>query len=295
MRRLLGLFVVLAGVTAAQSGDAGWAATVQSQYRVVPNITYQTASNFETKLAVYAPRNVEGPRPTLVYIHGGGWVGGSKESVVLQLLPFLNMGMTVVNVEYRLGGVALAPAAVADCRCALRWVYSHAKEYGFDLQKLVLSGGSAGGHLALTTGMLDPSWGFDYACPQGQPEMKIPVAAIVNFYGITDVADLLEGPNQKNYAVRWLGYLENRKELAGRLSPLSYVRPGLPPVLTIHGDADPTVPYQHAIMLHKALDAKKVPNELLTIPGGKHGNFSAPEYSTIDKAIRVFLKKHGIL
>lgn len=84
-------------------------------------------------------------------IHGGGWVAGTKEQGVLYLVPFLQMGFSVVNVEYRLGKVSLAPAAVEDCLCALHWIGRHAKQYSFDLSKVVVTGGSAGGHPALTT------------------------------------------------------------------------------------------------------------------------------------------------
>jgi acetyl esterase/lipase len=228
----------------------------------------------------------------VIYVHGGGWVGGTKEGVALRLLPYLQLGMAVVNVEYRLARVSLAPAAVEDCRCALQWVIRNAKEYGFDTERLVVTGGSAGGHLALMTGMLDPEAGLDNSCPGGE---TLKVAAIVNFYGITDVADLLEGPHRQNYAVTWLGSMPDRVAVARRASPLTYVRAGLPPILTIHGDADTTVPYEHGVRLHKALEAKKVPNELVTIPGGKHGGFGDEEMLRIDRAIRAFLKKHGVL
>ena len=93
-----------------------------------------------------------GPRPTLIYIHGGGWVGGTKESSVLNVLPYMKHGMAVVNVEYRLAATSLAPAAVADCRCALRWVIANAEEHGFDTEKIVVTGHSAGGHLSLDDG-----------------------------------------------------------------------------------------------------------------------------------------------
>jgi acetyl esterase/lipase len=142
------------------------------------------------------------------------------------------------------------------------------------MNKLVVTGNSAGGHLALTTGMLPASAGLERECP-GNEELK--VAAIVNWYGITDVGDLLDGPNMKTYAVTWLSSLTNRYEIAKRVSPLEYVRAGLPPILTIHGDADPTVPYSHGTRLHEALTKAGVPNQLLTIPGGKHGGFTREE------------------
>jgi acetyl esterase/lipase len=287
---------LLLSMTPAPAADGAaamdWAAVIGNEYRVLPNITYQVANQFEAKLDVYLPRNGGKPAPTLVYIHGGGWTGGTKESVVLRLLPYMKLGMAVVNVEYRLARVSLAPAAVADCRCALRWVIEHAEEHGFDASRIVVTGGSAGGHLSLMTGMLDPAAGLDNECPGDKP---LKVAAIVNFYGITDVNDLLSGPNQKRYAVTWLGSLGNAQEVAKRVSPLTYVRKGLPPILTIHGDADPTVPYQHAVRLRQALDKAGVPNELLTIPGGKHGGFTNEETLKIQKTIDEFLSKHGIL
>jgi acetyl esterase/lipase len=289
------LLIALAALAARDlraqlSPTALWAAHGENEYQMLPNITYLTANNYEAKLDIYKRKDVSGLQPTLIWIHGGGWVGRTKESQITSFLPWLEMGWNVVNVEYRLGRVSLAPAAVEDCLCALRFVATHAKTYGIDVTKLVVSGGSAGGHLSLTTGMIPESAGLDRECP-GVPLPK--VAAIVNFYGITDVADLLDGPNRKSYAVAWLGSLPNREEIAHRVSPLPYVRPDLPPILTIHGDADPTVPYNHAVRLQEALTKAGVPNQLLTIPGGKHGNFNPDERTKIFITIREFLGKHG--
>jgi acetyl esterase/lipase len=113
---------------------------------------------------------------------------------MLAFLPYLETGWSVVNVEYRLARVSLAPAAVEDCRCALRWVIRNAKQYNFDTNKIVVTGHSAGGHLALTTGILPASAGLDRQCP-GNEELK--VAAIVNWFGITDVVDLLDGATSR--------------------------------------------------------------------------------------------------
>ena len=284
--------VILAVSISAQAQlteTAAWASTLR--YRIVPNVTYITANNFDAKLDIYTPQGVAAPVPTLIYIHGGGWVGGNKEGAILNILPYLEMGWAVVNVQYRLARISLAPAAVEDCRCALRWVIRNAKEYNFDVNKLVVSGHSAGGHLSLTTGMLPASAGLDREC-YGTEDLK--VAAIINWFGITDVNDLLEGPNLKSYAVQWLSSLPNREDVAKRVSPIHYVRAGLPPILTIHGDADPTVPYAHGVKLHEALTKAGVPNQLLTIPGGKHGGFTKQESLKIFAAIQEFLKKQGI-
>jgi acetyl esterase/lipase len=206
-------------------------------------------------------------------------------------MPWFEMGWNVVNIEYRLARISLAPAAVEDCLCALRFIAAQAKTYAIDTSRLVVSGDSAGGHLALTTGMIPESAGLDRQCP-GAPLPK--VAAIIDWYGITDVADLLEGPNRKTYAVQWLGSLPNREEIAGRVSPLTYVTSGLPPILSIQGDADPTVPYSHSVRLQEALDKVGVAHQLVTIPGGKHGNFTPEERTTIYVAIHQFLAGNGL-
>ena len=269
MRKLMLLFALTLIASAAVAQDSTLASVVriENEFRIVPNLTYITASNYEAKLDLYVTRTPDKALPTLIWIHGGGWTGGTKEAAG-GIRAYLAMGLNVVNVEYRLARIAPAPAAVEDCRCALRWVIQHAKDYGIDANRIVLSGDSAGGHLAMTTGMLPASAGLDRQCP-GPDNLK--VAAIVNWYGISDVNELLDGPNMKPYAVTWLGSAPNREEIAKRVSPLSYVRAGLPPVLTIHGDADPTVPYTQSVRLHKALSDVGVPNELMTMPGGKHG------------------------
>ena len=296
MKKLLIAALVLASssMLAAQDSPLAWAARMENAYRIVPNVTYLTASNWEAKLDLFVTRTPDKPQPTIIFIHGGGWTGGTKEGRDLAILPYLDMGMNVVNVDYRLARVAQAPAAVEDCRCALRWVIQNAKQYGVDVNRIVVAGESAGGHLALTTALLPASAGLDRQCP-GPDNLK--VAAVVNWYGISDVNELLDGPNMKTYAVTWLGSVTDREQIAKRVSPLTYVRAGLPPVFTIHGDADPTVPYTQSVRLHKALADAGVANELMTIPGGKHG-FDCCNLAQRTNAytkIREFLTRHHVL
>lgn len=294
------IIAALSPVALAQS-TASFVAELQAKYRVIPNITYLTAENYQVKLDIYQSRDNSAPQPTLMFFHGGGWVQGTKESSVFSLMPYFEMGWNVVNVEYRMAAVALAPAAVEDGICALRWVTENAKRYNIDTTRIVTSGGSAGGHLALTTAMIPSSAGLDGHCPGGKagnvywgPE-ELKVAAVVNWYGVSDVADVMEGPNRRIFGATWLGGLENRKEIARRVSPLTYVRPGVPPVISIQGDADGTVPYTHSVRLHAALEKAGVPNKLLTVPGGGHGNFKASEYPALYSEIRDFLTKHGLM
>jgi acetyl esterase/lipase len=285
-----------------QTNTDRWLDYAPAEYDIVPNVIYGKASNVELKLDLYLPKNRSRPVPTLILFHGGGWVDGQKERNVLYLLPYLELGWSAINVEYRTGHQALAPAAVEDTRCALRWITNHAREYSLDATKFVLTGTSAGGHLSLITGMLPPNNVFDRQCmveggarwgTSAVPELK--VAAIVNWFGIGDVADLLEGPNARNYAREWFGSLSNAEQLAKQLSPVNHVRPGLPPIITIHGEKDDVAPYSHAVRLHSQLEKAGVPNQLITIRDRKHGGFSREEMVHSYTKIREFLRKQGLL
>jgi acetyl esterase/lipase len=284
------LCLLALGADAQTSQPAGWTQTIAEQYVIIPDVTYLTVNNNPLHLDIYKPRQPRGLTPTVVYFHGGGWVRRDKDEATLRLLPYLEMGWAVVNVDYRLASAALAPAAVEDCRCALRWVAQNAATYGFDTGKIVLVGHSAGGHLALMAGMAPPSAGLDEEC-SGEP---VRVAAIVNWFGITDVGDLLSGKNQRDYAVAWLGSQKDRRKIARRVSPLTYVRAGLPPVISVHADKDPTVPYSQAVRLHRALTKAGVPNQLVTVHGEKHGRYAPEDDLAAYRAVQVFLAKYGL-
>jgi len=257
MRNLI-LAILTALPALAQTSSTDWAVHAANQYRVISDVTYLTASNVELKLDVYQRADVATPQPTVIHMHGGFWVAGTKEGSIMALMPWFEMGWNVVNVEYRLGRQALAPAAVEDCMCALRFVNNQAKTYNIDPTRLVVTGESAGGHLALSLGMIPESAGLDLEC--AGTHLPRP-AAVINWYGITDVADVIDGPHRANNAAQWMGGMPNKMEIARRVSPLTYVRAGLPPILTIHGDADMTVPYQEAVRLHAALTKAGTPNQ----------------------------------
>ncbi len=292
-------FVLPPHADAQLSDTQAFLADIAGQYRIVPNVVYHEANNHENTLDLYLPTNASGPTPVLLMIHGGGWVAGTKEGQSLRLLPYLEMGWAVVNVSYRLVQVSRAPAAVEDCLCALQWIAQNADQYNFDLSKIVTTGNSAGGHLALTTALIPASAGLNNQCaqrnfsgPTGTP--SVPVAAVINWYGITDVQDLTRGKNTKGYAVEWMGNLINRRDIARLVSPLSHVSAETPPILTIHGDADAIVPHSHATRLHTALDGAGIPNALHTVPGGGHGGFNTNETIAIYEAIYRFLDRHDL-
>lgn len=306
LRRLGALCLALSALIPnafAQGADDGFrnAVLLARGHYVNANQTYHVASGRELKLDLYLPAGARTAVPVVMMIHGGGWVLGTRESNSLNVLPYLQMGYAVVNIEYRLAKSAPAPAAVEDTLCALQWIGRNAQRYKFDVNKVVVSGDSAGGHLALATGMLPSDSPFTNQCASAEPTWSGPykntapkVAAVINWFGITDVADMLQGPNIRSYAVSWFGAMPERMELARKLSPVAYARADGPAVLTIHGDADPLVPHAHAVRLHKELDKAGAKNQLLTIKGGGHGGFSAEQQVQAFETIRTFLRGLGM-
>jgi dipeptidyl aminopeptidase/acylaminoacyl peptidase len=145
-------------------------------------------------------------------------------------------------------------------------------------------GGSAGGHLALMAAMTPASADLG-------PVTKI--AAVIDFFGIADVADQLTGTGERPYSVAWIPEQPDRIALARRLSPIAYVRKGLPPILVLHGDADATVPYDQSVELVKALKSAGDDAELITVPGGGHG-FKPAEMEKLWPRIFQWLKKRKI-
>lgn len=284
MNKLASVVLLLAGILAAQAPPVP-APAVPEWVKAEYNIPYDQYK--ETVLDLLQPgADWKGKRPGVIVTHGGGWTGGTKESAFQRYcLPYLEKGFVVANVEYRLAKAATAPAAVNDVLRAAQWFFRNAKKYNVDTKRVIVTGGSAGGHLALMVGMTPRSAKLG-------PRAK--VAAVVNVVGITDVADQLSGPNRRNYAVTWVPEQPGRLELARRVSPMTYVRAGLPPILTVHGDADQTVPYEHGTKLTKALKDKGVDAQLITVPGGKHG-FPAETWNEIHPQIFAWLKSQGIL
>jgi acetyl esterase/lipase len=255
------------------------------------DIVYRQIGGQDLKLDVYEQPDGK-PAPVVVYWHGGAWWKGERPATYGSFRALLGMGFSVVSVDYRLTDVALAPAAVEDVRCSLAWVKRNAGEYHFDISRIVAYGTSAGGHLALMAGFLAPKNGID------PPECgEVPqVAAIMDYYGIPDVkAVITSGIPLAKSTLRWLGDGPDTLARADRMSPVTYLRPGLPAVFIAHGDADPTVPYQQSVDLRKSLESLHVPVEMVTVPGGVHGQFSPDQTLIINQALEKFFVDRRII
>jgi acetyl esterase/lipase len=257
------------------------------------DVVYARAAERPLTLDVYRPEHAAGPSPVLLFFHGGGWVMGSKHDALPEvyagpayggdrrwpsMLPYLERGLAVVSLDYRLAAEATAPAAVEDCRRGLEWIATRGAEHGLDAARVVTIGASAGGHLALMV-----------AFGPGH------VLGAIDLYGITDVAPLLAPPTERSWATEWIGSAPGREARARSVSPLSLVRPGLPPVLIVHSDVDDVVPYAQAERLAHALEAAGVQVELITFPGAAHGFFTPAERERLDATVTRFLGRLGLL
>ena len=250
------------------------------------NIAYSTYPETKLDLLMPAGWNSKGKYCGVIAIHGGGWINGTKErSVNTLVLPWLAQGCVVANVEYRLAKAAVAPAAVEDVLKAAEWVRRNAGRWRIDDDRIIVTGGSAGGHLALMVGLASKSARLG-------PQAK--VAAVVNFYGITDVEDQVDGPNMRKYAATWVPPSPERAEIARRVSPIEYVRKDAPAILTIHGTADPTVPYEHGVRLTKALRDAGADAELISVPEGKHG-FPKEQLDKIYTQVFDFARRRNLI
>jgi acetyl esterase/lipase len=255
-------------------------------YSAQLNVVYTKVADWEGKMDLYLPPATGKPSPVIINIHGGGWSKGVKESQG-GFSPFFKIGFAVANIEYRMTPQAKAPAAIQDTRCALIYLINNAKALNIDVNKIVIMGGSAGGHLALMGGLLANDNRFDNNCAGKQ---KVKVAAIIDKWGITDVWDWAYGPRIKSKsAVNWLGDKSKDSVFAASVSPMSYVSRNSPPVLIVHGDADPTVPYEQSVALHEKLKASGVTTKFITVEGGLHGKFTKEKNAELSQAYVEFI------
>lgn len=250
------------------------------------NTVYKQVNGWDGKMDLYLPAKEKGRSPVIINIHGGGWNKGSKESQT-GFNTFFKRGYAVANIAYRLVQVAPAPAAIEDVRCALIYLIKNADELNIDVNKIIIMGGSAGGHLALMGGLLDNDNLFDKDCMGTVKNVK--VAAIIDKYGITDVSAW-----SSKSAPLWLKEKAKDANFIKSVSPINYVKKTSPPVFIVHGDADPIVPYQQSVDLYKKLQSLGVKSEFMTIEGGLHGKFPSDKNSELNKRIVEFLKGLGL-
>lgn len=233
-------------------------------------------------------RDLSNPPPLVVFIHGGGMVGGDKQSLEIFYNDVGNIvGSTyaVASVNYRLMPDAQFPAQLYDVRAAVQWLRAHADEFGYDGDRIGLWGFSSGGCLALLLGLTAGE--DDLAGSIGEyTEVSTDVSAICSYYGTTDFQTMVGGTPWS-----YLGCEEGDDDFAAFASPVSHVSADDPPVFLLHGTWDQYLPVEQAETLYELLQKAGVVSRLVIVEGAMHGGATG-WWGEGPRAARDFLDEH---
>jgi len=233
--------------------------------------------------------------PVVVYVHGGGWRAGSRADV--PVMGLLDYGVAVASVDYRRSTRAPFPAQIHDIKAAIRFLRAKAGELGIDASRIAICGSSAGGHLAALTGVTNGHEELEGSVGN-HLDQSSRVDAIATFFGASNLQSILDQSTETAREFRiptlqlLLGDVPDRVPVLAKLaSPVAQLDVEDPPVLLIHGDADPQMPFAQSEEFQKGCWAAGVPVRLITMPGAGHGGTEFYD----DERIRIvveFLREH---
>jgi pectinesterase len=246
--------------------------------RVFTGITYVQRGGHALQLDLYVPSHPKpGPVPGIVFVHGGGWRAGVRANFAPMAIRMAQRGYAAATISYRLSPEAPYPAAVQDARAAVRWMRTHAGEYGIDPARIAIGGGSAGGQIAALAGVTDGLARFDTENrpDNGPGTVSSAVQAIVNIDGLSDFTSEAarkyedDPAKQPSSAGAWFGGRYAEKEALWReASPLFYVNAKTPPVLFI-GSGQARFSVGREEMLVRLREAG-VPGRVVVLPDTPH-------------------------
>ncbi len=269
---------------------------------VEKNLTYGKVGGVELKLDLARPKEGSGPFPAIVCIHGGAWAGGKRSDHRSQIEKAARKGYVAVAIDYRLTefdpktnvGKVPFPAQLHDCKCAVRWLRSVADRYHVDPDRIGVTGGSAGGHLALLVGFVDEKASLEGN--GGHSNQSSRVQAVVNYCGPTDLTREYHEVKAVQPFLQALcgGTPESAAEAYRAASPITYISKEAPPVLTLHGDKDDLVPVSQAKLLDDTMKAAGLKHELLILEGQGHAIKSEHAEAAFWEFLERHLKRTGI-
>ncbi len=253
-------------------------------------IVYSTPNGEALALNMARPKPDSGMRPAILCIHGGGFRAGKRESYDNQCKKLASNGFVAVTITYRLAPKHQFPAAVHDCKAAVRWLRANAAKYNIDPAKIGVTGGSAGGHLAQFLGVTANVPEFEGT--GGNAEQSSRVACVVNVYGPSDFTRSYgKSVDAHEVLPLWFGgNLETHRQRHIVGSPLYWVTPDAAPTLCIHGTEDKYVAHEQAVWIVDKMKAAGVEAELLTMEGAGHG-FKGADAEKSDKAMLGYFQK----
>ena len=258
---------------------------------------YANNDNPRQTVDVYQPLSRKSPRlPLVVFIHGGGWRSGSKDSGVRHLSDYVGSGNYVgASIGYRLTGEAQWPSQIHDCKAAIRYLKANAATFGIDVDKIAVFGTSAGGHLSCMVAVSGNAPELEGKIGRHLKQSSS-VTCGISYFGPTNFLRLNDYPgridhNAANSAESLLigKPIEQDKSATQKANPESYVDKDDPPLLFIHGTDDPLVPYNQSELLSNRLKSLGVGGEIITVQGGGHGGFKNPRIKELE---RLFFEVH---
>jgi acetyl esterase/lipase len=234
------------------------------------NVAYAQADP-QQMMDIVRPRNASGKLPAVLSIHGGGFRAGSRKGFITQSVHLAQHGYVAATADYRLAPKAPFPAAVNDVKAAVRYLRANAERLGIDPERIGVTGGSAGGHLALFLGMTGGVAEFEGDGPNREQSSR--VQCVVSFYGPSDFTKSYgRSVDAAEVLPLFLGADVNRaRAMHIKASPLYWVTPDAPPTLAIQGTKDRYVNYEQSVWIIDRLLQAGVPAELETIEGADHG------------------------
>jgi acetyl esterase/lipase len=267
-------------------------------YRLTREVPYGTGGGTPLFLDIYQPdQPIARPTPAVIFIHGGGWSAGDKYPS--QVSELARAGFFCVSINYRLSGVAPFPAAVEDCKCAVRWLRANAAKYNVDPDRIGAWGGSAGGHLTLMVAASDATAGLEGR--GGWEGVSSRVQAACSFFGPSDFVNWAQtSPAFARMDNKFLGGTYARiPEVFARASPVTYVSPDDPPLIIFHGDKDQVVPYEQSVLIDAACRKAGLESTLVMVRGAGHGFVMQPNVPSftpanpeITRMVTDFFRKH---
>jgi acetyl esterase/lipase len=291
--------IALAETPASSPAKAG---ADNKPFVVERDIHYVPDGDASETLDIYLPKHAdEKPLPLVIWIHGGGWRGGSKAGC--QFASLVGQGYAAASVEYRFSQRAVFPAQIQDCQAAIRFLRANADKYHFDKDHFGVGGDSAGGHLVALVGTSGGKHAF--APIGGNEEQSDRVQAVVDFYGPADFETVMkqaeEDKNVRNifkfntpsdpYSGLIGVPLNSDKAKGEAVSPVHFVSKDNPPFLILHGDHDALVPLAQSKELVADLRGAGVEALLQVFPGSGHGGpaFHKPK---VQKLVKTFFDKY---
>lgn len=266
----------------------------------IKDIEYGRGGDVSLTLDIVRPKVQQpSPMPVVVYIHGGAWQQGSKRWGLRPIIPLARRGYFCVTINYRLTDVAIFPAQIEDCKCAIRWVRAHAKEYDLDADHIGVWGNSAGGHLAALAGT---SGGVkDLEGKGGWEKYSSKVQAVADYFGPTDFLLWPEQSKNPTFTIRLAaelgldpfsklvgGKFRKKPDICRQANPLTYIDKSDPPVFIGHGEKDVLVPLGQSQVFCDALEKVGVEATLHIVKGQGH-EFYDPK---TDQMVVDFFDKH---